>query len=133
MVTVKKKSAAAIAGILLLMQSPMPAWAQEAANDVQTNMQPAAEATVKAPTADDVRQSEERVDKLKSQVNDYEAKIKEANTNSSELNNKITGLNNQIQLLQKEWETIPGHGSEANEIQQKILSLIHISEPTRPY
>ena len=123
MVTVKKKSAAAIAGILLLMQSPMPAWAQEAANDAQTNMQPAAEATVKAPTANDVRQSEEQVDKLKSQVNDYEAQIEEANINSSKLKNKITDLDDQIQLLQKEWDTIPGHGSEANEIQQKINSL----------
>ena len=123
MVTVKKKSAAAIAGILLLMQSPMPAWAQEAANDAQTNMQPAAEATVKAPTANDVRQSEEQVDKLKSQVNDYEAQIEEANINSSKLKNKITDLDNRIQLLQKEWDAIPGHGSEANEIQQKINSL----------
>lgn len=38
MVTVNKKSAAVIAGIvLLLMQSPMPAWAQEAVSGSEPN------------------------------------------------------------------------------------------------
>ena len=70
MVTVNKKSAAAIAGILLFMQSPMPAWAQDAANEVQ-NVPTQAEVTKKAPTEEAIEKAEKRVRELEAQIEDY--------------------------------------------------------------
>ena len=75
MVTVNKKSAAAIAGILLLMQSPMPAWAQAAADEVQS-VPAQTEATAKAPTEEAIEKAENQVRELEAQIEQQKEEIK---------------------------------------------------------
>ncbi|RFT36179.1 chromosome partitioning protein ParA, partial [Bifidobacteriaceae bacterium NR015] len=85
MVTVKKKSAAAIAGFVLFLQGPMPAWAQEAAEVVQ-NTQVQTEATVKASTEEAIEKAEEQVHQLEAQIEEYKKKV----TEFDDLLNKIS-------------------------------------------
>lgn len=74
MVTVKKKSAAAIAGFVLFLQGPMPAWAQEAAEVVQ-NTQAQTEVTAKASTEEAIEKAEEQVQQLEAQIEEYKKKL----------------------------------------------------------
>lgn len=107
MVTVNKKSAAAIAGILLLMQSPMPAWAQDAADEVQ-NVPTQTEETAKASTEDKVQKAENLVSELKVKIETKKQELEEVEktlkTNIENINTLTEGIkakNNEIEELKK--------------------------------
>ena len=99
MVTVKKKSAAAIAGFVLFLQGPMPAWAQEAAEVVQ-NTQAQTEVTAKASTEEAIEKAEEQVQQLEAQIEEYKKKVAEFD----DLLNKISETEKRFENVEKDKE-----------------------------
>ena len=101
MVTVKKKSAAAIAGFVLFLQGPMPAWAQEAVEDVQ-NTQAQTEVTAKASTEEAIEKAEEQVQQLEAQIEEYKKKVAEFDDLLSKISETEKGFENVEKDKEKE-------------------------------
>lgn len=104
MVTVKKKSAAAIAGFVLFLQGPMPAWAQEAAEVVQ-NTQAQTEVTAKASTENKLLQVEHNIEELKSKIDEQTKNLEDV---VNKLNKTIENINTFTKGIAKKEKELDG-------------------------
>ena len=106
MVTVNKKSAAVIAGLLLSLQSPMPAWAKDAANEVKDNTLTVSETTVNASTENKLLQVEHNIEELKSKIDDQTKNLEDVVNKLNKTIEEIQTLTKGIAQRQKELDGI---------------------------